>query len=92
MFEPIHGSAFDIMGQGLANPLGTFWSCVMLLEHLGEMQAAARLMRAVEAVAANPAWHTRDLGGQARTQEVTDAVCSLLARTQAVTTRKETTA
>ena len=36
MFEPIHGSAFDIMGQGLANPVGTFWSCVMLLEHLGE--------------------------------------------------------
>ena len=40
MFEPIHGSAFDIMGQGLANPIGTFWSVVMLLEHLGETQAA----------------------------------------------------
>ena len=44
MFEPIHGSAFDIMGQGLANPVGTFWSCVMLLEHLGEAAAAQRLM------------------------------------------------
>ncbi|RYF38903.1 MAG: tartrate dehydrogenase, partial [Comamonadaceae bacterium] len=93
MFEPIHGSAFDIMGRGLANPLGTFWSCVMLLEHLGEAAAAARLMRAVEAVAANPAWHTRDLGGNARTQEVTDAVCSLLAQPLPTTTnRKETTA
>ena len=45
MFEPIHGSAFDIMGKGLANPVGTFWSCVMLLEHLGETAAAARLMQ-----------------------------------------------
>src|SRR5437868_13551686 len=48
MFEPIHGSAFDIMGKGLANPIGTFWSVVMLLEHLGEREAAKRLMRAVE--------------------------------------------
>jgi tartrate dehydrogenase/decarboxylase / D-malate dehydrogenase len=47
MFEPIHGSAFDIMGKGLANPVGTFWSdrCVMLLEHLGEAEAASGLMR-----------------------------------------------
>ena len=54
MFEPIHGSAFDIMGKGLANPVGTFWSCVMLLEHLGENAAAERLMQAIEAVTANP--------------------------------------
>ena len=79
MFEPIHGSAFDIMGQGLANPIGTFWSCVMLLEHLGEPRAAQRLMRAIEAVTANPRLHTRDLGGSAGTTEVTDAVCALLA-------------
>src|SRR5881398_2041467 len=57
MFEPIHGSAFDIMGQGLANPVGTFWSCVMMLEHLGETDAAARLMRAIEAVTADKALH-----------------------------------
>src|SRR5512141_2870471 len=57
MFEPIHGSAFDIMGKGLANPVGTFWSCVMLLEHLGEPGAAAELMAAIEAVTANPALH-----------------------------------
>jgi tartrate dehydrogenase/decarboxylase/D-malate dehydrogenase len=79
MFEPIHGSAFDIMGKGLANPLGTFWSCVMLLEHLGEPAAAARLMRAIEAVTANPALHTRDLGGKALTEQVTHAVCQALA-------------
>jgi tartrate dehydrogenase/decarboxylase / D-malate dehydrogenase len=78
MFEPIHGSAFDIMGKGLANPIGTFWSCVMLLEHLGEMQAARKLMAAIETVTANPKLHTGDLGGHARTQEVTDAVCALV--------------
>ncbi|WP_332611361.1 tartrate dehydrogenase [Achromobacter sp. ESBL13] len=80
MFEPIHGSAFDIMGQGLANPVGTFWSVVMLLEHLGEAEAAARLMQAIERVTATPALHTRDLGGQARTDDVTEAVCAQLAR------------
>lgn len=79
MFEPIHGSAFDIMGQGLANPVGTFWSVVMMLEHLGEPAAARRLMRAIEAVTANPALHTRDLGGQATTADVTQAVCRQLA-------------
>ena len=79
MFEPIHGSAFDIMGQGLANPIGTFWSCVMLLQHIGEPAAADRLMSAIEQVTANPALHTRDLGGQAGTADVTQAVCKLLA-------------
>ncbi len=79
MFEPIHGSAFDIMGKGLANPVGTFWSCVMLLEHLGEHAAARRLMQAIELVTATPALHTRDLGGQATTAEVTQAVCRQLA-------------
>jgi tartrate dehydrogenase/decarboxylase/D-malate dehydrogenase len=78
MFEPIHGSAFDIMGQGLANPVGTFWSCVMLLEHLGQAEAAAKLMQAIERVTADPALHTRDLGGTATTAQVTTAVCRLL--------------
>lgn len=76
MFEPIHGSAFDIMGQGLANPLGTFWSCVLLLEHLGERTAAGTLMAIIEQVTADPALHTRDLGGSATTQQVTQAVCA----------------
>ncbi|CAM3936191.1 tartrate dehydrogenase [Bordetella tumbae] len=85
MFEPIHGSAFDIMGKGLANPIGTFWSVVMLLEHLGEHQAAQRVMKAVEHVTANPALHTGDLGGKATTAQVTEAVCHHLkqASTQA---------
>lgn len=79
MFEPIHGSAFDIMGKGLANPVGTFWSCVMLLEHLGEHTAAGQLMQAIEAVTADASLHTRDLGGQATTAQVTEAVCSRFA-------------
>lgn len=79
MFEPIHGSAFDIMGQGLANPVGTFWSVAMLLEHLGEADAARRVMAAVEHVTADPALHTRDLGGAATTAQVTRAVCAHIA-------------
>jgi len=79
MFEPIHGSAFDIMGKGLANPVGTFWSCVLLLEHLGENQAASTLMTIIEQVTADPALHTCDLGGKATTKQVTQAVCDRLA-------------
>jgi tartrate dehydrogenase/decarboxylase / D-malate dehydrogenase len=79
MFEPIHGSAFDIMGKGLANPIGTFWSCVMMLEHLGEQAAADSLMAAIESVMANPSLHTRDLGGVATTEQVTQAVCAKFA-------------
>ena len=78
MFEPIHGSAFDIMGKGLANPIGTFWSVVMLLEHLGEHDAAQQVMRAIESVTATPSLHTRDLGGSATTADVTRAVCAAL--------------
>ena len=74
MFEPIHGSAFDIMGKGIANPVGTFWSAVMMLEHLGEKPAADRLMAAIERVTADPRFHTPDLGGKARTADVTAAV------------------
>ena len=76
MFEPIHGSAFDIMGKGWANPIGTFWSVVMLLEHLGEAQAAQRVMQAIEHVTADASLHTRDLGGTATTEQVTRAVCA----------------
>jgi tartrate dehydrogenase/decarboxylase/D-malate dehydrogenase len=78
MFEPIHGSAFDIMGKGIANPIGTFWSGAMMLEHLGEGGAAARLMRAIERVTADPSLHTPDLGGQATTAQVTQAACGAL--------------
>jgi tartrate dehydrogenase/decarboxylase/D-malate dehydrogenase len=79
MFEPIHGSAFDIMGKGLANPIGTFWSIVLMLEHLGLPAAAARVMGAIEAVTAEPGLRTRDLGGTATTAEVTRAVCARIA-------------
>lgn len=74
MFEPIHGSAFDITGKGVANPIGTFWTAVMMLEHLGEKDAAKRLMKAVERVTADERFHTPDLGGKARTADVTAAV------------------
>ncbi|MGH8447610.1 MAG: tartrate dehydrogenase [Solimonas sp.] len=80
MFEPIHGSAFDIMGKGLANPVGTFWSVVMMLEHLGETEAAQRVMQAIERVTADPLLHTRDLGGLATTVQVTTAVKAEIAR------------
>ena len=80
MFEPIHGSAFDITGKGIANPIGTFWSGQMMLEHLGEKEAANRLMKAIEVATANPSLHCPDLGGKATTAQVTEAVCSLLRR------------
>ncbi len=79
MFEPIHGSAFDIMGKGIANPVGTFWTAALMLEHLGEQDAARRLMRSIESVTANPRLHTRDLGGTATTADVTEAVCAAVA-------------
>ena len=78
MFEPIHGSAFDITGKGIANPIATFWTGVLMLEHLSEKSAANRLMRAVERVTADPALHSPDLGGKATTKQVTDAVCEAL--------------
>ena len=79
MFEPIHGSAFDITGKGIANPIGTFWTATMMLEHLGEKPAGDRLMRAIERVTADPALHTPDLGGRATTRMVTDAVLAAIA-------------
>jgi len=77
MFEPIHGSAFDITGKGIANPVATFWTASQMLEHLGEPEAAARLMRAVEKVCA-AGIVTPDVGGTATTREVTDAVCEAI--------------
>jgi tartrate dehydrogenase/decarboxylase/D-malate dehydrogenase len=79
MFEPIHGSAFDITGKGIANPLGAFWTGAMMLEHLGEAGAARRLMAAVERVTAWGEALTPDLGGRATTAETTEAVIAALA-------------
>lgn len=77
MFEPIHGSAFDITGKGVANPVATFWTASEMLTWLGEEAAAKKMMSAVELVTERGVT-TRDLGGSSSTKEVTDAVCSEL--------------
>ncbi len=75
MFEPVHGSAPDIAGRGVANPIGQVWSGAMMLEHLGEREAGAAVVRAVETVLADPgAPHTRDIGGTARTEDLGRAI------------------
>ncbi|TBG01200.1 tartrate dehydrogenase [Rhizobium leguminosarum] len=73
MFEPIHGSAFDITGKGIANPIASFWTACQMLDHLGEAEASARLMKAIETVC-SAGISTPDVGGTATTREVTDAV------------------
>ena len=75
MFEPVHGSAPDIAGRGIANPVGAVWSAAMMLEHLGEAEAADSILRAVGDVLANDGPRTADLGGTATTAEVTAAIC-----------------
>lgn len=77
MFEPIHGSAFDITGKGVANPVATFWTASEMLIWLGEEDAAKKLMESVEAVTERGV-RTRDLGGSAGTKEVTEAICKEL--------------
>jgi len=78
MFEPIHGSAFDITGKGIANPVASFWTASMMLEHLGERAGAAALMTAIEQVCAAGVL-TPDLGGKAATRDVTAAMLAALA-------------
>lgn len=73
MFEPIHGSAFDITGKGIANPVATFWTAAQMLEHLGLTSEATKIMTAIEQVCAAGIM-TPDVGGNATTQQVTDAV------------------
>lgn len=79
MFEPVHGSAPDIAGQGIANPIGAVWSAALMLDHLGHPAAAADVMAAVETTLANPETRTGDLGGRAKTAQVTDALVAQLA-------------
>jgi tartrate dehydrogenase/decarboxylase/D-malate dehydrogenase len=74
MFEPVHGSAPDIAGRGIANPIGALWSVVLMLEHLGHPVAAAALMTALESSLASPETRTGDLGGSASTSQVTETV------------------
>jgi tartrate dehydrogenase/decarboxylase/D-malate dehydrogenase len=77
MFEPVHGSAPDIAGQGIANPIGAIWSAALMLDHLGLPAAAARVLRAIDATTA-AGLLTPDLGGQCSTRQVTDAVLARL--------------
>ncbi|HET7734777.1 MAG TPA: tartrate dehydrogenase [Nocardioidaceae bacterium] len=81
MFEPVHGSAPDIAGKGLANPIGMLWSTVLLLEHLGHATAADQLMTAVETSLKDPSTRTADIGGVATTEDVTYAICDLIRTT-----------
>ena len=74
MFEPIHGSAPDIAGKGIANPLGTFWAIQMMLEELREKECADLLMQSMENVLTDGKVVTPDIGGKATTTEMTDAV------------------
>jgi tartrate dehydrogenase/decarboxylase/D-malate dehydrogenase len=76
MFEPVHGSAPDIAGKGIANPIGAIWSAAMMLEHLNLREAADNLMIAISRTTRDPRSLTPDLGGNARTADLTDAVIS----------------
>jgi len=78
LFEPVHGSAPDIAGQGIANPIGQIWSAAMMLDHLGQTEAAAAIVSAIETVLAQPSRRTRDLGGAATTVECGKAVAAAL--------------
>jgi len=78
LFEPVHGSAPDIAGKGIANPIGQIWSAAMMLEHLGEAEAAAGIMRAIEHVLSTPAGRTGDLKGSANTVECGKAIAEAI--------------
>ena len=76
MFEPIHGSAPDIAGRGVANPIGAVWAGAMMLDHLGHRDVHDRILGAVERVFASGKNRTPDLGGTATTKELSDAICT----------------
>jgi len=79
LFEPVHGSAPDIAGQGVANPVGQIWSAALMLDHLGETDAAAAIVRAIEAVLARQELRTRDLGGPLGTADCGKAIAEAIA-------------
>jgi tartrate dehydrogenase/decarboxylase/D-malate dehydrogenase len=79
MFEPVHGSAPDIAGKNFANPIATFLSVAMMLDLLDQLKAAAAINKACQEVVVEPKNHTRDLGGQATTTQVGEAVCARIA-------------
>jgi tartrate dehydrogenase/decarboxylase/D-malate dehydrogenase len=74
MFEPIHGSAPDIAGRGIANPIGAIWAGALMLDHLGRLDLHDRIVSAIERVVAGGRLCTPDLGGHATTKEVADAI------------------
>jgi tartrate dehydrogenase/decarboxylase / D-malate dehydrogenase len=78
LFEPVHGSAPDIAGKGVANPIGQIWSAAMMLDHLGETEAAAAIVRAIEEVLEKADYRTRDLGGTANTIECGKAIADAI--------------
>ena len=78
MFEPVHGSAPDIAGQGIANPIGQIWSGAMMLDHLGYPEAAKAIEKAIEVVLADTKVRTRDMGGKANCRDMTDAILDAL--------------
>jgi len=78
MFEPVHGSAPDIAGRGVANPVGQIWSGAMMLDHLGHTDAARGVERAITRVLADSSYHTPDLGGRAGTTDLSGAIASAL--------------
>jgi tartrate dehydrogenase/decarboxylase/D-malate dehydrogenase len=78
MFEPVHGSAPDIAGKGIANPVAQIWTGAMMLDHLGHPEAAQAVVRAIETLVAEGRTVTRDLGGQASTREVGEALATLV--------------
>jgi tartrate dehydrogenase/decarboxylase/D-malate dehydrogenase len=79
LFEPVHGSAPDIAGQGIANPIGQIWSGAMMLEHLGEHEAAAAIVSAIERTLGEATLRTRDLGGNAGTEITGRAIADAIA-------------
>ena len=78
MFEPVHGSAPDIAGKGIANPIAQIWSGAMMLDHLGHPEAAAAIENAIEALFGNTALRTPDMGGNASTSELGKAIAAFL--------------
>jgi tartrate dehydrogenase/decarboxylase/D-malate dehydrogenase len=88
MFEPVHGSAPDIAGQGIANPIGQIWSGAMMLDHLGHEDAGAGVLSAIENVLKDTDTRTPDLKGSARTSEVADAIMNALEKLGAAANKK----
>jgi tartrate dehydrogenase/decarboxylase/D-malate dehydrogenase len=78
MFEPVHGSAPDIAGKGIANPIGQMWTGAMMLAHFGEAEAASAIERGIEDVLARPEYRTPNVGGKATTEIVRKATADTL--------------